>query len=288
MKEKLGHSRREFIKTMAIAGLAASLPLEAKVNWIDSRIDGVYVGMQTYSLRGLRYQPVIGAMREVGIGECELFSMQVEPTRAEVPDIVKWRATVPLDFFHNVRKQFNDAGIAIHAYNPFFGDAFHPGPPAPPKITDEEIGRLFQFAKALGAETINSRIHPSIAGRVARFAEKYDMIVGSTSQDAGIIAASKYYRYDFDIGDYAHAGHDPLPFVLENYEKITDIHLKDCKLNGPSVPFGEGDSHMKEILRFLKEKQTGTRANIDCDYPGTGTSVEEVKRCFDFVKGALA
>lgn len=276
---------------MAIASLAPSLRLEAKVNWIDSRIGGVYVGMQTYSLRGLRYEAVISAMREVGIGECELFSLQVEPTAAEVPDIEKWRASVPLGFFRNVRKQFNEAGIVIRAYNPFFGGGFRPGAPAPPpasEITDEEIDRLFQFAKALGAETINSRIDRAIAGRVARVAEKYDMIVGSTSQDAEILETSKYYRYDFDIGDYAATGHDPLPFVLENYTKITDIHLKDCKLNGPSVPFGEGDSHMKEILRFLKEKQTQIRANIDCDYPGTGTSVEELKRCFDFVKAALA
>lgn len=330
MKDSSAFSRRHFIK-VAAAGLALSQTLEAKM--INSRIHGVYVGMQTYSLRGLRYDAVIPAMKQIGVGECELFSVQVEPTSAEVPDLAKWRATVPLDYFTDVRKKFNDAGVAIYGYNGRFGAGGGRGgrgargrgpgpggapgagagpgaaggpeangaampaappaepatpPPAPPTVTDDEIDRQFQFAKALGAKTFNGGVQPAIADRVGKFAEKYNMIVGITALVPETLAISPFFRYDIDIGNYTAAGHDPLQFVKDNYDKITDIHLKDCKLNGPSVPFGTGDSHMKEILQLMKKKKSQIRANIDCDYPGTGTSIEEVQKCFDYVKACLA
>ena len=155
-------------------------------------------------------------------------------------------------------------------------------------MTDAEIERQFEIGKALGAKTLNTGVQPAIADRVGKFAEKYKMIVGTSTQAPETLAVSPFFRYDIDIGDYTRAGHDSLQFVTANLDKITDIHLKDCKLNGPSVPFGTGDSHMKEILQLVKKHKSQIRANIDCDYPGTGTSVEEVQKCFDYVKQCLA
>src|ERR1700722_3877148 len=64
MNDAFAFSRRHFIK-VAAAGLALSQTLEAK-KMINSRIHGVYVGLQTFSLRGLRYDAVIPAMKQVG------------------------------------------------------------------------------------------------------------------------------------------------------------------------------------------------------------------------------
>jgi hypothetical protein len=307
------YSRRHFIKAAA-AGLALSPVLEAKIN---SRVRGVYIGLQTYTLRGLRYDAVIPAMKQVGLGECELWSTQVEPTASEVADLAKWRATVSLDFFTDVRKKFNEAGIEIYAYNPRFGAgggrggrgargagapgaggapaangtaAPPPAPPAtpPPQITDDEIDRLFQFTKALGAKTVNSAIQPAIAGRVAKFAEKYKKVVGITNLAPEVLAMSKYFRYDIDTASYLRMGHDPLQFVKDNHDQLTDIHLNDTKSTGPSVPLGQGDAHIKEILLFLKEKKSHVRANIDSNYAGSETSVEELQKCYDYVKACLA
>lgn len=311
-------SRRQFIGITA-AGLALSQTLEAKIN---SRIHGVYVGMQTYTLRGLRYDAVIPAMKQVGIGECELWSTQVEPPAADVPDLAKWRATVSLDYFTDVRKKFNQAGIEIYAYNPRFGaaggrggrgargagagaaagtaggtssaaGAAPPTPPAtpatpPPAITDEEIDRLFVISKTLGAKTVNSAIQPAIADRVAKAAERHKMIVGITSIVPDVLAVSPYFRYDIDTASYLRMGHDPLQFIKDNHDNLTDIHLNDTKATGPSIPLGEGDTHIKEILVFLKQKKSHVRANIDSNYAGSETSVAELQKAFDYVKSCLA
>lgn len=317
------YSRRDFIKAAA-AGLVLAPTVDAKIN---SRINGVYIGLQSFSLRTLPHEGaidvIIGAMKKIGIGECEITSAHVEPDSSQVSDIRKWRATVSLDYFQNIRKKFNQEGLSIYSYssriggfgggggrgargtaspagvsgNQGLGSAGTPAPASPafpsqPPITDEEIDRCFIIAKALGAKTISSGLQPDLAKRVAPIAGKHKMVVGvsSTNPDAfgEILQISPYFKIDIDIGDVTHAGYDPFPFIQANYHEITDIHLKDSKYKGPSAPFGEGDAHMKEVLLLLKKQKTQIRAHIDCTYPGTGSSVEEVQKCFDYVKGCVA
>jgi sugar phosphate isomerase/epimerase len=303
-------SRRQFVQ-LAAAGLASA----ALASKIHSVVDGLHIGIQTFSFRGLRYPDVVSAVRQVGIGECELFSVQVEPTAADAPDIMKWRDTVPLDYFKDIRKKFNQAGIDVFTYNPRFGAGgggrgrggpnaapangpagaappAAPQAPPTPQITDAQIDRIFEFTKALGAKNISSGLSVDMAKRLAPFAEKYKTTVAVSSTNPDILAQippiSPYFKLDVDIGDFTRAGHDSLEFVKENYQHILDIHLKDCKFKGASVPFGTGDSHMKEVLEFLRDQKSQVRAMIDCDYPGTGTSVDEVKKCYDYVKSCLA
>ncbi len=297
-------SRRQFFQ-FGLAGLA-SAAMAAKLH---SVIDGLHIGIQTYSLRGLRYPDLVSAVQEVGIGECELFSVQVEPTAASAPDIMKWRDTVSLDYFRDIRKKFNQAGINIYTYNPRFGaGAAGRGrgtlagqlgsgmpavaPPPTPPLTDAQIDRIFEFTKALGAKNLSSNMPLDMVRRVAPFAEKHKIVVAVASPNPDLLTQvppiSPWLRMDVDIGDFTRAGQDGLQFVKDNYRHLLDVHLKDCKFQGVSVPFGTGDSHMKEVLQFLAGKKTQVRAMIDCDYPGTGTSVDEVKKCYEYVKSCLA
>ncbi|HEY6465937.1 MAG TPA: hypothetical protein VIY69_08090, partial [Candidatus Acidoferrales bacterium] len=159
-------------------------------------------------------------------------------------------------------------------------------------ITDAQIDRIFEFTKALGAKSLSTQMTADMAKRVAPFAERHKIIVAVASSNPDVLTQippiSPLLRMDLDIGDFTRAGHDALQFVKDNYQHLLDVHLKDCKFKGSSVPFGTGDSHMKEVLQFLRDKKSQARANIDCDYPGTGTSVDEVKKCYDYVKSCLA
>jgi sugar phosphate isomerase/epimerase len=279
------YSRRQFIKTSVAGSLAVRALGQTK---LATQVGGMGIGLQTYSLRGLRVEALIPAMQEIGIGICELWAAQVEPLREEVPDIWKWRATVSLDFFKDVRRQFNQAGIEIASYNPSLVNRGPRGAPPPPPPSEDQLDRIFVMTKALGATSLNSSVPPQIAPTIASLADKHKMIVGNYLQDADTLKLSRYFRYDIDVGDYTKAGNDALKFVKDNYEQISDIHVKDCIFKGASVPFGQGDSHLKEVLLFLKEKKANVRANIDCDYPGTGTSVDEVKKCLEYVQMILA
>src|SRR5438309_11834570 len=111
-------SRREVGK-MALAAVPLARMMAAPK--IDSKVAGVQLGAQSYSFRDRPMDKAIEAYKEVGLGECELWQGHVEPQTARgAPgreEIHKWRLTTPLDHFAKVRKQWDDAGIILYAYN---------------------------------------------------------------------------------------------------------------------------------------------------------------------------
>src|SRR2546430_2025830 len=125
-------SRRQFGK-IALTALPLSRVMASPK--IDSKIGGVQIGAQSYSFRDRPMDKAIEAYKEVGLGECELWQGHVEPQTARGAagreEIRKWRLTTPLDHFTKVRKQWDDAGILLYAYNISFHDSF----------SDEEIDR---------------------------------------------------------------------------------------------------------------------------------------------------
>ena len=63
--------------------------------------------------------------------------------------------------------------MLIHAYNYSFRR----------EMTDEEIDRGFQMAKALGVNFITASANVSVAPRVDKYAQKYKIMVGFHGHD---------------------------------------------------------------------------------------------------------
>ena len=311
----MSYSRRDFAKLAA-----AALPLSRMLaKTIDSKISGVRLGVQSYSFRDLGLDDAIQAMVADRLGECELFSPHIEaggiqaimalfeppPGEHRTPEqrqmafkayadkVRAWRLSVPLEFFTDVKKKFDDAGIRLYAYNLSFSDQF----------TDEEIDRGFLMAKALGVGIITASTTLTAARRVAPFAEKHKLLVAmhghSNTKDpnefctpesfASALAMSKYYRINLDIGHFTAAGFDAVDFIEKNHSKIVLLHLKDRKKNdGPNTPWGEGDTPIKPVLLLLKSKRYPIPAFIEYEYKGQGTSEQEVAKCLEYCKSALA
>ena len=303
-------SRRDFGK-LTLAGLPLAGAL-AKTGEIDSKIDGVRLGAQSYSFRDLSLDDAVKAMVADGLGECELFSPHIEgghPDQAPMSgsrrtmdpaaraaareELRKWRLTVPLDYYSGIRQKFSDAGVRLYAYNYSFQKDF----------TDDEIDRGFEAAKALGVGIITASTTISVAKRVVPFAEKHKLIVAmhghSDLKDpeqfakpesfAAALAMSKHYRINLDIGHFTAANFDAVDFIEKNHANIVLLHLKDRKKNeGPNTVWGEGDTPIKPVLQLLKTKKWNIPAYIEYEYKGTGTSQEEVLKCFNYAKQALA
>lgn len=305
------YSRRDLGK-LALAALPVSAALGKAIN---SKVAGVQLGVQSYSFRDLPLDEAIKAMVADGLGDCELFSPHIEmggmkppapggrnhmtreerraASAAHEEKLHKWRLTVPFDYFKDVRKKFNDNGINLYAYNLSFNDHF----------TDEEIDRGFLMAKALGVGIITASTTIPVAQRVVPFAEKHKMIVAMHGHSnltdpnqfatpesfAKALAMSKYYRVNLDIGHFTAANFDAVDYIRKNHQHIVLLHLKDRKKNeGPNVPWGEGDTPIKQVLALLKETKYPIPAFIEYEYKGTGTSQEEVLKCYQYCKRALA
>lgn len=292
------YTRREFTR-LTLAGLA--LPFAARPAGAD--IAGVRVGVQTYSFRDLprpdggdAVDVVIQAIRACGLADCELWAPQVEP---RVPgqggrdQLRGWRLDTPLDHFRAIGERFKAAGIAIHAYNYSFTT----------DMTDAEIDRGFEMTRALGAGYITASTTSPVARRVAPFAEKHRMIVAmhghsnisdpnefaSPESFAAAMKLSKYFKVNLDIGHFTAANFDAVAYLREHHADITNLHIKDRRRDqGDNTPWGQGDTPIAAVLQLLKKERWPIVADIEYEYLGTGSPVEEVTTCVQFLTRALA
>ncbi len=321
------HSRRQFAKTVLVG-----LPAAAFAARLDSKVAGVHLGTITYSFRDLPRMPgkdniddIIRAVTACGIGEIELYNLNLEPApasaakpaasgpaygvartaqagptpeqiatrKAEREALRKWRLETPASYYQGIRKKLDDAGIALYAYTLGFNDQF----------TDDEIEAGFAQAKALGVDLIASSTSLSVAQRVAPFADKYKIRVavhgyanvkdpnqfGSPESFAKALAMGKYMRINLDLGHFTAANYDAVPFIKANHENITHIHIKDRHRNdGVNEPFGDGDSPIKAALQLIRDNKYPIRAFVEYEYPGMGTSVEEVTKCMSYLRKCLS
>ena len=299
-------TRREF-GALTLSCLALPSVLRAQT------VSGVRLGVQTYSFRELTrppggnlVDPIIAAMKECGLTECELWSPQIEPPSPfgrgrptpeqaqQAREAAKtWRLETPIDHFRAIQKKFEGAGMTIYAFNYSPNNSF----------TDAEIDRGFEMAKALGAEIITASATIEAARRMAPFAAKHQMPVAMHNHSnvadpnefatlaslATALTLSPLFRINLDIGHFTAANYDAVAYIREHHATITNLHLKDRKREqGPNTAWGTGDTPIRQVLQLLKQERWPIRAYIEYEHNGEAGPVDEVKKCFAFAKSALA
>jgi len=191
-----------------------------------------------------------------------------------------------------IAKQFKDAGVKLQAYNISFNDSFN----------DLEIEKGFEEAKALGVKLITASSNLKTVPRLVKLAEDFKMTVAmhnhSNTKDpnefatpesfATALAMSKRFAINLDIGHFVAAGYDPVDFITKHHDSITNLHIKDRKKDqGENVPWGQGDTPIKDVLQLVKKNKYDIPVNIEYEYRGEDP-VAEVRKCHEFIKAALA
>ncbi len=64
-----------------------------------------------------------------------------------------------------------------------------------------------------------------------------------------------HVKANYDIGNSASLGYDPIAELNAYGHKILNVHVKDRKLNGTTVPLGSGDANIKLVFSKLREIQ---------------------------------
>jgi sugar phosphate isomerase/epimerase len=295
-----------------LGGLAAALPVRAEQGaaapaptprptpkpapvYLDSRIKGVQLGVQSYSFRDRTLAEAIQAMAALGIGSCELWQGHVEPKELSGPagmreDLRRWRMSTPLDFFQGLREQLDQAGVRLDAYNLSFRNDF----------TDAEMERCCLIAGALGVPLITSSANVSMVRRFDFFARQHRLRVGlhnhsvagpdelATPEDLeSALAGTRVTGINLDLGHFVAAGFDGIEYLTRHHARIFCLHLKDRKRGqGPNVPWGEGDAPLAEALRLVRDRKWPIPVMIEYEYAGADT-IDEVRRCLEFCRKAL-
>ncbi len=251
----------------------------------------VVLGTQTYSFRDRPLDEAILAMAQIGFGSCELSGRHVEPSLRSA-ELRQWRLTVPLGHFATAGEKLRQAGIEpqIFTYNLTL---------TPP--SDTEIERGFEIAKALGAKTISSSTRLSIVPAIDAAARRHKMRVGlhnhslikqdeiTTPDDfaAALRGRSEYMAITLDIGHFTAAGFNPTRWLRQHHREVLSLHIKDRKKDqGPNVPFGQGDTPIDPVLRYIRDNAPEIPALIEYEYNSNDT-VADVQKCFDYCKIVL-
>ena len=211
--------------------------------------------------------------------------------------IKAWRTSVSMDPFKKLRTMYNDAGVTIYAWKQLT-----------PNMSDEEFEYVFDVAEALGCTHTTLEL-PSGAEaaaqlkRIGDFALKKKIYAAYHTHTQGSMtvfdeafAASKGNMANVDLGHWVAGGNKggtPMDFLTKYHDRTASFHLKDrttpehCALN---LPWGTGETPIKEILKLVQQNRWRIPASIELEYdvPEGSDAVEEVRKCLDYCRAALA
>lgn len=308
-------TRREFGK-LALAGIPALAAVRAGALGMAqaelphraarSVIDGVQFGLQPYCYHDLpmnrENRPIlIERMVQNGLDMVELHAVWCEPrfddpgvSPAEAREKLRdWRLNAKPDYYRNIKREFDDAGITIFTYWVTFNDSY----------TDAEIDAGYEAAKALGCQGVVGSYGLAFARRMAPFPEKHGLFAGlhnhdnlsdpdALSNEASFekgLAISPDFKATLDIRHFTAGNGDCLGFLERHHARTSSIHLGDRRRNnGHSTPFGQGDAPIIEVLRLIRDNQWPIVVLLEFEHGTLRTGVEEVQIAFDYCKRALA
>jgi sugar phosphate isomerase/epimerase len=326
-KPALQVSRRSFLAQAAVVsavplhcGLkaAAGSPAAAKPN---SKFGGVQIGAITYSWRSMPGTPqdIIRYCVESGISSVELMSNVAEeylgmpkgPARPPreateeqreafkkalaqaTEEQRKWRLSLPMKKYEDLRKLFKNSGIKIHIAK------FSPA-----TWTDDEIDYAFKAAKALGALGVSNEIGDEPCKRLGKFAEKHKMyaIFHQHFQPADpnfnfekFLGYSPANMLNFDAGHYfGCTGKHPNGILEKLHSRIVSLHLKD-KTGPKSTPpntntvWGKGEMPLTDVLKLIQKQKWPVYCDIELEYdiPQGSDAVKEVAACVQYARKIL-
>ena len=205
-----------------------------------------------------------------------------------------WRLSVSMDKYKALRKMYNDAGVSIYAFKLLN-----------PNMSDEEFEYVFNVAEALGCThtTLELPTDEAQLKRIGEFAVKRKIYAAYHTHEQGSMTAfdkafalSPGNMANVDLGHYVAAGSvggTPVEFLEKHHARISSVHLKDRKSKengGANVPWGTGDTPIREILQVMKKRRWTFPASVELEYrlPEGSNAVMETKKCVQYCADALA
>lgn len=98
---------------------------------------------------------------------------------------------------------------------------------------------------------------------------------------------SNVFRINYDIGNSAYEGFDFKEEINDYFNLIENVHVKDRTLKGPSVPLGEGDAKVVNVLKELKFRGYNKNLILQAARIPQTDDVELMKQYKKFVENAI-
>lgn len=264
-----------------------------------SNVAETYAGAPAQTGRGFGGP---GRGRPPGSGRAPLTPEQQAALQKAATEMKDWRLSVSMDRYKAFRRMYNDAGVSIYAFK------------LPPtmSMSGQEYDYIWNVAETLGANHITMELPTgdALLQRVGEYAARRKLRIAFHTHGQGgesgfqkALAASPYTALNLDVGHYYGVnGQSPVPVMVKYHDRIASLHLKDRKGpptaagtqgpggGGPNMPWGKGETPLKEVLQTMRNNKYTFPASIEYEYttPEGSDVLTEIKKCVQFCKDALA
>jgi hexulose-6-phosphate isomerase len=98
---------------------------------------------------------------------------------------------------------------------------------------------------------------------------------------------SEYVKVNYDIGNSASLGFDPVEEISAYGRFVSDVHVKDRVLDGDTVPLGEGDADFRTVFDRLEEVRFSGPFILQAARKLSGEEVKTVGEYMGFVRNLI-
>jgi sugar phosphate isomerase/epimerase len=271
--------RREFLTTMAVAGLAPHVSARAIVQPPDPRPERLKLGVASYSLRKFPFDKALEMAKACDTKYINF--KDVHLPRTDSPEAIK-----------AARAKTEAAGLTIVG-----------GGTITMRKDEAAVRKDFEYAKLAGMPVIVAAPDFESLDIVEKLAKEYQIRIAihnhgpedkffPSPYDAYkmIKGRDKHMGLCVDIGHTVRTGTDPAKAVLDLRDRVYDLHVKDLrnlKDRDSQVIVGKGAIDFPALFRALLKigytGHVGLEYEIDVDNPLPG-----MQQSFAYMRGVLA
>lgn len=117
-------------------------------------------------------------------------------------------------------------------------------------------------------------------------AVELELSINQISKVVKSLSEYKNIGFNFDIGNSASLGNDPIREIQLYAEKLFNVHIKDRSYNGTTVPLGTGDARFKLIFRELNRNKYNRNFILQAARIPNQPEIITIKSYLDFCRNA--
>ncbi|MCC5929952.1 MAG: sugar phosphate isomerase/epimerase [Cyclobacteriaceae bacterium] len=245
---------------IGISACSGDKKQKAEKSESDNEIDllaaealGWKLGAQAYTFNRFTFEEALDKIKSVGLTYVEAYPGQKLKPGSE--------ANTHYNMSEETREQMkaliNERGLVLLNYGVTGGR------------DENEWRQLFEFAKAMGIQTINTEPHPDQLNYIEEMANEFGINIALHNHPS----PSGYYHPDSvlkyidgrgsrmgacaDIGHWVRSGLDPVECLKKLEGKVLSFHFKDLNeksKDAHDVPWGQGVGKVDEVLEEMKRQ----------------------------------
>lgn len=252
----------------------------AEIDLLAAEVLGWQLGAQAYTFNRFSFEEALDKIKSVGLKYVEAYPGQKLKPGSEA----NTHYNMPAEIREQMKQLLDERGLVLLNYGVTGGR------------DENEWRQLFEFAKAMGIQTINAEPNPSQLDYIDDMANEFGINVALHNHPF----PSGYYHPDSvlkyidgrsnkmgacaDIGHWVRSGLDPVECLKKLEGRVLSFHFKDLNeksKDAHDVPWGQGVCKVDEVLEEMKRQGFSGMFSVEYEH-NWDNNVPEVQESVNY------